>query len=57
MGGDARLTQFLSDDELNELVSAFPDVEFAFAYGSGVVKQQARKAAHGSCRSEIDSYR
>ncbi|CAM9202160.1 unnamed protein product [Hapterophycus canaliculatus] len=36
----ARLTQFLSNDELNELIAAFPAVEFAFAYGSGVVKQQ-----------------
>lgn len=36
----AKLTQFLSDDELTELIAAFPEVEFAFAYGSGVVKQQ-----------------
>eukprot|EP00752_Nemacystus_decipiens_P010611 g9449.t1 len=41
MGGDApRLTQFLSDEELTELISAFPAVEFAFAYGSGVVQQK-----------------
>lgn len=40
MAGDARLARFLSDDELIELISAFPAVEFAFAYGSGVVKQQ-----------------
>lgn len=38
----ARLTQFLSDEELTELLAAFPAVEFAFAYGSGVVKQQVR---------------
>lgn len=36
------LTQFLSNDELVELLSAFPAVEFAFAYGSGVVQQQVR---------------
>lgn len=48
MGGDApRLTQFLSDEELTELVFAFPAVEFAFAYGSGVVQQQASTAAGG----------
>eukprot|EP00904_Undaria_pinnatifida_P001568 jgi/Undpi1/11411/HiC_scaffold_30.g13708.m1 len=40
MAKDGRLTQFLSDDELTELVSAFPEVEFAFAYGSGVMQQQ-----------------
>lgn len=40
----ARLTQFLSDDELGELISAFPEAEFAFAYGSGVVKQQVGTA-------------
>lgn len=43
MGGGTNLTKFLSDDELTELVSAFPLVEFAFAYGSGVVQQQARR--------------
>lgn len=37
-----RLTQFLSDDELTELIFAFPAVEFAFAYGSGVVQQQVK---------------
>lgn len=42
MGEEARLTKFLSDDELSELISAFPAVEFAFAYGSGVVQQQVR---------------
>ncbi|CAM9382890.1 unnamed protein product [Scytosiphon promiscuus] len=36
----AKLTQFLADDELTELMAAFPAVEFAFAYGSGVLKQQ-----------------
>lgn len=36
-----RLTQFLSDEELTELIAAFPEAEFAFAYGSGVVQQQA----------------
>lgn len=42
MGGHApRLTQFLCDEELTELISAFPAVEFAFAYGSGVVQQKA----------------
>eukprot|EP00903_Cladosiphon_okamuranus_P009410 g8974.t1 len=38
--GAPRLTQFLSDEELTEIVSAFPAVEFAFAYGSGVVQQK-----------------
>lgn len=42
MREEARLTKFLSDDELYELISAFPAVEFAFAYGSGVVQQQVR---------------
>ena len=42
MGGEAsRVTQFLSDDELAEIISVFPAVEFAFAYGSGVVQQKA----------------
>ncbi|CAM9227719.1 unnamed protein product [Laminaria digitata] len=40
MAEGGRLTQFLSNDELTELISAFPGVEFAFAYGSGVVQQQ-----------------
>lgn len=42
MAEAGRLTQFLSEDELTELISAFPVVEFAFAYGSGVVQQQVR---------------
>lgn len=42
MAEGGKLTQFLSDDELTELISAFPAVEFAFAYGSGVVQQQVR---------------
>lgn len=41
-GNTPKVTQFLSDDELTELISAFPAVEFAFAYGSGVLQQQAR---------------
>ncbi len=39
--GMPTLTQFLSDDELTELIAAFPKAEFAFAYGSGVVQQKA----------------
>lgn len=54
MGGDApRLTQFLSDEELTELVSAFPAVEFAFAYGSGVVHQKASTHRFGSLTSAL----
>lgn len=40
MAGDPALSKYLSDDELVELVSIFPAVEFAFAYGSGVIQQQ-----------------
>lgn len=45
MGVERGLTKFLSDDELTELISAFPGVEFAFAYGSGVVRQEVRGMA------------
>lgn len=40
MAGDAALSKYLSDEELTELISVFPAVEFAFAYGSGVIQQQ-----------------
>ncbi|CAM9099014.1 unnamed protein product [Ectocarpus sp. 4 AP-2014] len=52
----ARLTQFLSDDEFGELISAFPEAEFVFAYGSGVVKQQgyAENASNASDLPMLD---
>lgn len=44
MAGDPNLSKYLSNDELIELVSVFPAVEFAFAYGSGVIQQQVTVA-------------
>ena len=36
----ATLTSFILNDKLTELIEAFPAVDFAFAYGSGVIQQQ-----------------
>lgn len=44
MVGDPTLSKYLSNDELIELISVFPAVEFAFAYGSGVIQQQVTVA-------------
>lgn len=45
MAGNDALSRYLTDDELRELIAVFPDVEFAFAYGSGVVEQEVRHAS------------
>lgn len=46
MVGKDALSRYLTDEELRELIAVFPDVKFAFAYGSGVVEQEVRHASH-----------
>ncbi|CAM9106839.1 unnamed protein product [Ascophyllum nodosum] len=48
----ATLTSFILNDKLTELIEAFPAVDFAFAYGSGVIQQQGY-SKHVSSASEL----
>lgn len=37
---DGLLTEFLTEEELKSLLHTLPPAEFAFAYGSGAMRQE-----------------
>lgn len=49
------LSGFLTNDELNELLAVFPEVEFAFAYGSGAIEQEVKTRAQPDLSSQHSS--